>query len=705
MISNQIDKVAWPVADVGRAIQAACDQRGMRKGSPAHNAVSYCRSDNADFDVAVGEVAGVMGVEAEAIRASYSQLPQLICSVAPALLKIETKDGIRLLVLLHATHKSAVVLDPTHVRQELPLHSICSAIGAATEGNAADEIDRLLDATKVRQRESARRGLLNELARDSCLNVGWILRSLPSEPIRNQAKEIGLTRLLVGLFLAQAVHAMLWVTSWWLLGWAVLAGRLDLGWLTAWGLAIVTLIPFRIFVTYLGGLITVRGSVLVKRRLMFGALQLDPSETRRLGVGRLLGRVLESDTFDSSALTGGFLTLTAAIDLVVAATVLAMGTAGLINVLLLVAFLASTFFLSRRYYRQRLAWTDNRLEMTDELVEKMQGHRTRLAQQPRSSWNKEEDARLHSYLQSSQDLDRCYQQVKVLIPRGWSFAAMLALTPFFVFSRPSSVGLGIAIGGILLAYGALANLAQGAEDLSAALIAWQRVKTIWDASPSDTSNRMQPLPMQEHETAGTTVVECKDVSFRYPTRPSTVLQDVNLKIKSGDQILLQGDSGGGKSTLGKLLAAIQTAETGLILCRGIDRQTLGELGWRRRIVLSPQFHDNHVLQGTFAYNVLLGRRWPAREDDLNAATTVCQRLGLGPLLERIPGGIQQMVGETGWQLSQGERSRLFLARAILQDADLVILDEAVGALDPEILREALSYVLDEVSTVLLIAHP
>ncbi len=80
-------------------------------------------------------------------------------------------------------------------------------------------------------------------------------------------------------------------------------------------------------------------------------------------------------------------------------------------------------------------------------------------------------------------------------------------------------------------------------------------------------------------------------------------------------------------------------------------------------------------------------------------------MGLGDLLDRMPAGFQQMVGESGWRLSHGERSRLYIARAILQKADLIILDESFAALDPENLRLALSCVIGRANTLLVIAHP
>ena len=93
-------------------------------------------------------------------------------------------------------------------------------------------------------------------------------------------------------------------------------------------------------------------------------------------------------------------------------------------------------------------------------------------------------------------------------------------------------------------------------------------------------------------------------------------------------------------------------------------------GWRRRVAPAPQFHENHVFTGTFAFNLLHGpRAGRRRRQDSRGRRGALRELGLGPLLERMPAGLQQMVGETGWQLSHGERSRLFIARALLQDAD------------------------------------
>ena len=115
-----------------------------------------------------------------------------------------------------------------------------------------------------------------------------------------------------------------------------------------------------------------------------------------------------------------------------------------------------------------------------------------------------------------------------------------------------------------------------------------------------------------------------------------------------------------------MLTGLRRPDSGLLLVDGHDLKSLGEQGWRAKISSAPQFHENHVLTETFAFNLLMGRNWPPTRADVEAAYKVCYGLGLGPLLERMPGGLNQMVGDTGWQLSHGERNRLFLARALLQ---------------------------------------
>jgi ABC-type transport system involved in cytochrome bd biosynthesis fused ATPase/permease subunit len=195
------------------------------------------------------------------------------------------------------------------------------------------------------------------------------------------------------------------------------------------------------------------------------------------------------------------------------------------------------------------------------------------------------------------------------------------------------------------------------------------------------------------------------LTFRHEGRARPVLENCELRIGRGDRILLEGPSGGGKSTLVSLLAGMRAPSAGVLLMSGLDHQTFGAAGWRRRVTAAPQFHENHVLSHTFAFNLLLGKDWPASAQTQAEARAICNELGLDDLLSRMPGGLMQLVGETGWQLSHGEKSRLYIARTLLQGAELVILDESFASLDPETMGAAVRCVLKHAPSLIVVCHP
>jgi len=209
----------------------------------------------------------------------------------------------------------------------------------------------------------------------------------------------------------------------------------------------------------------------------------------------------------------------------------------------------------------------------------------------------------------------------------------------------------------------------------------------------------------QSEATGSVLMEGRDLVYQYPGRGEPVLRRCDLRIAAGDRVLLEGASGSGKSTLGSLLTGLRQPSSGVLLLQGLDPQSLGEAGWRRRVVGVPQFHENYIFTGTLAHNLLMGNRWPSTDDDIDAAEELCRELGLGSLIDRMPSGMQTIVGESGWQLSHGERSRVYLARGLLQQSEVVVLDESFAALDPETLDVCMRAVLARSSTLVLIAHP
>ncbi len=259
---------------------------------------------------------------------------------------------------------------------------------------------------------------------------------------------------------------------------------------------------------------------------------------------------------------------------------------------------------------------------------------------------------------------------------------------------------------MLFAYQAFWKLARGLSDLAQALIAWEQVEPLFAAA----ARREVAMPPElaagpAADRAAQPLLEARELTFRYPDRARPVLDACDLEIAAGDRLLVEGPSGSGKSTLASLVAGLRRPDSGLLLLDGFDRGSLGANGWRRRVAAAPQFHENWVLSETLMFNLLMGRGWPPTGEVMAEAEEVCRALGLGELLERMPSGLQQIVGESGWQLSHGEQSRLFIARALLQKTDLVLFDESFAALDPANLRKCLETVIARSPTLLVIAHP
>jgi ATP-binding cassette subfamily B protein len=372
--------------------------------------------------------------------------------------------------------------------------------------------------------------------------------------------------------------------------------------------------------------------------------------------------------------------------------------------MLLGAWVALAVAVARVYLGRRREWTGARLGMTNDLIERMVGHRTRLAQEPRSRWHDGEDQTVEHYLERSRAMDRTWV-LQAAMSRGWLVAGVAGLAPAFIDGSGTPPAIAISIGGVMLGSRALQKLIAGLVSLTSAAIAWGEVRLLFDAA----TRREDEAAAMELERRGQSrseaVMEAHAVTFQYQGRGAPVLCGVDLTIRAGDRLLLRGSSGGGKSTFAALLSGLRAPDTGLLLLGGLDHKSVGGAAWRERVVAAPQFHENHVLTATFAFNLLMGRRWPPTAKDFQEAEAICRELGLGQLLERMPAGLLQMVGETGWQLSHGERSRLFMARALLQEADLIILDESFAALDPENLRQCLTSVLGRAPTLLVIAHP
>lgn len=192
----------------------------------------------------------------------------------------------------------------------------------------------------------------------------------------------------------------------------------------------------------------------------------------------------------------------------------------------------------------------------------------------------------------------------------------------------------------------------------------------------------------------------EDVSFSYDTGKKPVVQSVSFTAKEGDVTALVGPSGSGKSTLAKLAARFWDADHGCVLVGGVNASTVDPETLLTRYAVV--FQDVLLFDDTVMNNIRLGRR-DATDDEVLAAAKAAN---CDDFVSKLPQGYATMIGENGSKLSGGERQRISIARALLKDSPIVLLDEATASLDVENesqVQEALSRLLAD-KTVIVIAH-
>ena len=189
---------------------------------------------------------------------------------------------------------------------------------------------------------------------------------------------------------------------------------------------------------------------------------------------------------------------------------------------------------------------------------------------------------------------------------------------------------------------------------------------------------VQPLP--QPETPKTPVdgsVELRNVSFRYADDQPDVLHDVSLRIEPGSMTALVGASGSGKTTLVRLIARFFDVTQGSVMLGGVDvRQMSGE---QLAGQISQIFQDAYLFHGSIADNIRIGKPDASDAQVLEAG----RQAGVTEIIERLPQGLETLVGEGGARLSGGERQRISIARALIKDAPILLVDEATAALDAE----------------------
>lgn len=195
-------------------------------------------------------------------------------------------------------------------------------------------------------------------------------------------------------------------------------------------------------------------------------------------------------------------------------------------------------------------------------------------------------------------------------------------------------------------------------------------------------------------------IEFKNVSFNYDNNEANVIRDVSIKIKAGEMVAVIGPSGAGKSTIVGLLARLYDPQEGSIIVDGIDVRDLEVSSWRRRISIVSQ--DIILFNDTVENNISFGVSAVNRDDVVAAA----KMAAADAFINELPEGYNTMLGDRGVRLSGGQKQRISIARALLSDPDILIMDEGTSHLD-SVSEHAIQTAVEEISkkrTVLVVAH-
>jgi subfamily B ATP-binding cassette protein MsbA len=248
---------------------------------------------------------------------------------------------------------------------------------------------------------------------------------------------------------------------------------------------------------------------------------------------------------------------------------------------------------------------------------------------------------------------------------------------------------------LLRSYDPMRKLSRLQNSMEQALAAAQHVWEVMDehATIKEKENARE-LPALKHQ------IELRNVSFGYENESRAVLRDINLKIAAGTMVALVGESGGGKSTLTKLLPRFHDPSSGAVLWDDVDLRDVKLESLRHQLALVTQ--ETVLFNDTVRHNIAYGKP-DATDAEIQEAATIALA---HDFIREMPDGYDTIVGERGIFLSGGQRQRLAIARAILVNAPVLILDEATSALDAEserLVQRAIANLVRNRTTI-VIAH-
>lgn len=631
---------------------------------------------------------------------AYRHALAALADLAPAIVPLS--DG-RYLALLHSGPLGARLLARDGAMRRVGLPTLRAAIFAPAVARVQAQLSAQFASSGI---SAERQPLLTEaLAEDYLYETTtdgiWRVRAAGQRSSRSLWWASGVPLLLALEVAARVVWYGLFFGALAVLAGVAAEGRVD-GTLLLLGVLIyLSRIPLGFLFAWLERWLALRIGLLNKRLLFNGALNLPQDEVVQAGSGQFLSYLLASERLTEAWLNRGGWFRASSVFLLLTVIVLAL-LGDLLGALFVGGWLLLSFgvvwWLARRYSKL----DDSHTTLTRRQLERLQGHTTRLLQE--NDWQDAPDREVAAYLRRASQRDTSIGVAWTWLPYGALLLIILVLAPDFINNPSAFTGQNAAttlrFAALLFVIYEVYYLALALPDVAKMLAAWRQMRPLRDA-PQASEATAAPTNATPDEAA---LLSLRNVRFSYTPDGQPVLAGVSADIPGRARILMHGVSGSGKSTFAQVLNGMREPQSGLVLLRGYDLPTLGSASWRQQVVLVPQFYANHIFDASLAFNVLMGRTDAPTAADLDEAERVCRDLGLGDLIDQMPDGLGQVVGANGWQLSHGERNRVFIARALLQRADLTIFDESFVALDPTLLQTALTTVQARANAILIISH-
>ncbi len=307
------------------------------------------------------------------------------------------------------------------------------------------------------------------------------------------------------------------------------------------------------------------------------------------------------------------------------------------------------------------------------------------------------------FKRASKETVRAFMRVAIYMGLFWpimnlstiiSVAAVLVYGSYLVVQGATSIGVVAAFIQYVQRFrGPINNVVTLYDSLQSALASLERIYEVIDEAEEEKDENLLEIKKLEGR------IEYRNVWFEYiPGNP--VIRGVNITIEPGKTIALVGHTGAGKTTLVNLLMKFYEPTRGTILIDGIDIRDISRQSLRNRIAYVPQ--ETYLFPGTIIDNIKIVK--PEATD--KEVISVCRELGIHEFIEDLPQGYYTDAGEAGKKLSTGEKQLIAIARAMLRNPDIVILDEALSSIDPateNIVRRAMKKLMKG-RTSIIVAH-